>query len=272
MIPEYTLSLLFWIIPVAAMTVFFISKRSLAPVPRLAMLLNLCVLSAVGFVLDLFFARWFFTFPDPGMTLGISLRGIPVEEFVFYLSGFWFIIAFYVLNDEYFLAKYNVPDSRYLRYARRLRRKVYLTVSLRSLLTLVILCGSSIACKYLLNRSSGFPVPGYFIFLSIAAYVPWIFFWRISRLFVNTRALVFTIVTTLCISIIWEVTLALPRGYWGYNSGQMVGVFISFWTDLPIEAVTVWLFSSLIILSYEYTKVQLYRRQTIGKEMVTPED
>lgn len=39
----------------------------------------------------------------------------------------------------------------------------------------------------------------------------------------------------------------------------MVGVFISPWGNLLIEAVTVWIFSSLIILSYEYTKVILHR-------------
>ena len=266
MLPEYTLSLLFWIVPVSAMTLFFIVKRSLAPVPLRALLLNLVVLSATGFILDLFFARYFFTFPDPEMTLGIMLRNIPVEEFVFYVSGFWFIIALYVLNDEYFLSRYNVPDSRYVRYARRLKRKVYIDVSLRSVSVLVMLCCVSIALKFLLNRVSGYPVPGYFIFLAAAAYVPWIFFWRVSRLFVNTRALVFTVVTTLCISIIWEVTLALPRGYWGYNPNEMVGIFVGFWSNLPIEAVTVWLFSSLIILSYEYTKVQLYRFQAMREK------
>jgi len=266
MLPEYTLSLLFWIAPVAAMTVFFIARRSLAQIPLYAMLLNLVVLSGVGFFLDLFFAHYFFTFPDPSMTTGIMIRKIPIEEFIFYASGFWFIISFYVLNDEYFLVRYNVPDSRYLRYARRLKRRVYITVSLRSLSILTILCIGSISLKYCINRVSGFPIPGYFIFLAAAAYVPWIFFWRISRLFVNTRALVFTIVTTLCISIIWEVTLALPRGYWGYNPNEMIGIFVRFWDNLPVEAVTVWLFSSLIVLSYEYTKVLLYRLRSIRQK------
>lgn len=267
MIPEYTLSLLFWIAPVAAMTLFFILKRSLAPIPLRALLLNLVVLSAAGFILDLCFAHYFFTFPNPETTLGIMIRRIPLEEFVFYVSGFWFIIAFYVLNDEYFLSRYNVLDTRYLRYARRLKRRVYMDISLRSVSVLAILCVGSAMLKYLLNRVSGYPIPGYFIFLAAAAYVPWIFFWRISRLFVNTRALVFTVVTTLCISIVWEVTLALPRGYWGYNPNAMVGIFVSFWNDLPIEAVTVWLFSSLIILSYEYTKVQLYRIKAIREKV-----
>lgn len=223
------------------------------------MILNLAVLSSVGFILDLFFAHSFFIFPDPNATLGKKINGIPIEEFIFYITGFWFILAFYIFNDEYFLSRYNVPDSRYLRYARRLRRKVYLNISVRSFFILITLCSGSIILKYLLNRAPGNPLPGYFIFLSIAAYIPWILFWRVSRMFVNTRALIFTILTTLCISIIWEVTLALPKGYWNYNSKEMVGIFINFWSNLPFEAVTVWIFSSLIILCYEYTKLQLYR-------------
>jgi hypothetical protein len=37
--------------------------------------------------------------------LGISIKGIPVEEFVFYVTGFWFVIFIYVFCDEYFLKK-----------------------------------------------------------------------------------------------------------------------------------------------------------------------
>ena len=259
-VPEYTISLLFWIAPVLAITLFFIVRRSLGNVQILAIAINLAILSGVGFLLDLLFARYFFRFPDDRMTLGILIAGIPIEEFVFYLSGFWFIILFYVFNDEYFLLKYNVPDSRYVRFARRLRRSVYLNITLRSLITLISLCGASILISQLLNPEENVRIPGYIIFLSTAAYVPWIFFWRVTRTFVNTRSLAFTVLVTLCISIIWEVTLALPRGYWDYNHEFMVGIFISFWSDLPVEAVTVWIFSSLIVLSYEYTKLLLYRR------------
>ncbi len=35
---------------------------------------------------------------------------VPIEEFVFYLSGFLFILLFYIWNDEFWLEAYNVPD------------------------------------------------------------------------------------------------------------------------------------------------------------------
>jgi len=60
---------------------------------------------------------------------------------------------------------------------------------------------------------------------------------------------------TVLISIIWEVTLALPRGYWDYQHGAMLGIFIGVWHDLPIEAITVWIFCTLVIMFYEYVKI-----------------
>jgi hypothetical protein len=72
----------------------------------------------------------------------------------------------------------------------------------------------------------------------------------------------FTMLITTLISIIWEVTLALPRGYWNYNPEYMLGISIEPWNNLPVEAVSVWIFCSLIILSYEYTKIWLQRRMS----------
>jgi len=258
---EYSISLLFWIVPVIGISIFFIIHRTLKPIPLKAVLLNLCILSAIGFLLDLLFAKLFFLFPGPGQTMGLNIRGIPIEEFAFYLFGFCFVILFYVFNDEYFLLKYNVPDTRYARYARLLRQNLYVSITLRSLLVFSGLCGAAIVIKQAFNPVPGVFLPGYFIFLAAAAYVPWIFFWRVTRQFVNIQAFVFTILATLCISIIWEVTLALPRGYWNYNPDYMVGIFIHAWSNLPMEAITVWVFCSLIILSYEYTKVLLHRSQ-----------
>lgn len=265
---EYTISLLFWIVPVIGFSIFFIVHRTLKPIPLKAVTFNLCILSAIGFLLDLVFAKMFFTFPDPRRTMGIALRGIPIEEFAFYLFGFCFIILFYVFNDEYFLLKYNVPDTRYARYARLLRQNVYVSITFRSALVFLGLCGTAIAIKQVLNPAHRAFLPGYFIFLAAVAYVPWIFFWRVTKQFINQRALVFTILATLCISIIWEVTLALPRGYWNYNPDYMVGIFIHAWCNLPIEAITVWVFCSLIVLSYEYTKLLLHRSQ--GRKRKSP--
>jgi len=80
-------------------------------------------------------------------------------------------------------------------------------------------------------------------------------FYRVTKLFVNWRAFIFSMLATVLISIIWEVTLALPRGYWDYQHGAMLGIFIGVWHDLPIEAITVWIFCTLVIMFYEYVKI-----------------
>ena len=71
--------------------------------------------------------------------------------------------------------------------------------------------------------------------------VPSASFYRVTRRFINWRALSLTIFIMLPVSMLWEATLALPYGWWNYEHGAMMGVFIGAWADLPIEAVMVWL-------------------------------
>ncbi|MBZ5574118.1 MAG: hypothetical protein LAO09_19815 [Acidobacteriia bacterium] len=61
------------------------------------------------------------------------------------------------------------------------------------------------------------------------------------RRFINWRALSLTMYFILLISMLWEATLALPYGWWNYQHRAMMGVFIGAWSDLPVEAVLVWL-------------------------------
>lgn len=251
-LPEYTLSLLIWIIPLCAMLLFIIIKRLLTPEKLYALCITVVALAVVGCTLDLLFAQHFFTFPDKNMVLGITIRGIPVEEFVFYITGFWFILLLYVFCDEYFLVRYNVPDQRYARYRSRLKKLLFLNY--RGILWALVLVVTGTVLKHGINPA-GSLVPGYFIFLVIVAYVPMILFYRVTRKYINWPGFVVTLLITLLISIIWEVTLALPRGYWNYQHGSMLGLFIGVWNQLPIEAVTVWVFCTLIILFYEFLKI-----------------
>jgi hypothetical protein len=61
-----------------------------------------------------FFAQWFFDYPNIGATLGIGVpalgRPVPLEEYVFYLTGFLAVLLLYVWLGEFWLAAYNVPD------------------------------------------------------------------------------------------------------------------------------------------------------------------
>ncbi|MDD5673390.1 MAG: hypothetical protein PHC61_04450 [Chitinivibrionales bacterium] len=260
--PEYTISLLLWILPVMGIGVFLQSKKLLKSVQRKALLMNLIIFAGIGFFLDLMFAQQFFRFPAPVMTLGITINKVPIEEFLFYLFGFWFIVLFYVFNDEYFLRKYNKDDRRYITYARRINKIFILFFKPWHIFILLIVLTGVTLLKRHINPADPI-LPEYLVFLIIFAYAPFIFFWRLTHTFVNVRALVLVMVLTSLISIIWEVTLALPRGYWNYNHDYMLGIFIPVWSFLPIEAVTVWFVCSLIILSYEYTKIFLHHRNVI---------
>lgn len=252
MYPEYTVSLCIWIVPLAVMGIFFLRKRLLTPEKTFALLATVGVLAVVGILLDLFFAGVFFTFPEPRAVLGITIRKVPVEEFVFYITGFWFILFFYVFCDEWFLRKYNVPDEKYARFRRRLRRLLF--IDFKGAYWAGGLLALGVLCKRILNPEGGF-IPGYFTFLLCAAYVPWILFYRVTKSFINKPAFMFSLLLTVLISIIWEVTLALPRGYWDYQHDAMLGIFIGVWSGLPIEAVTVWIFCTLVITLYEFLKI-----------------
>ncbi len=60
----------------------------------------------------------------------------------------------------------------------------------------------------------------------------------------------------------WEATLALPYGWWDYNHNQMVGVFITPWSSLPIEAVVLWVAATWSnIAIYEVAKLWVHRRR-----------
>ncbi len=263
--PEYTISLLFWIIPLILISAFLSRKKRLGPIQKKAIAMNLVILAGVGWFLDLAFAKLFFIFPNLAMTLRINILQIPIEEFLFYLFGFWFIVLFYAFNDEYFLRKYNRDDHVYSRFARRINSLLALYFSRRTLAIIVVTLIGFTLLKQWLNPGKTI-LPGYIIFLMLFAYLPFIMFWRITRKFVNIRAIILVVTVTTLISIIWEVTLALPRGYWDYNRDYMIGVFIPAWHNLPLEAVTVWVFSSLIILSYEYTKIYLHRKAHLARK------
>lgn len=257
--PEYTITLLIWIIPIIFFELFFYKKKLLTPSKRKALSVTVVILAALGIFLDLFFAKYFFTFPNLSMTLGFEIDNIPIEEFIFYITGFWFIIYLYVFFDEYYLKMYNPPDEKYAKYRNKLKKKL-IFIHKKSIYFAILFIVLGICLKTFLNKTSPF-LPGYYTFLLLAAYIPSILFYRLTKRYVNWRAFFFTLITTVLISIIWEVTLAIPRGYWGYQANQMIGVFIPVWgsplSKFPLEAVSVWMFCTLVILVYEYLKISL---------------
>jgi hypothetical protein len=213
------------------------------------------VLTPVGFALDLLFGNAFFIFANKAATLGCNVPAlggaIPIEEFIFYLTGFMLVLLSYIWCDEYWMAAYNVPD--YKEAATDITRIVrfhFASVVLGALL----IAGTIVYRRFLSGAPEGFP--WYFIYLICASLIPSAGFFRTAQRFINWRAFSFTFFLLLLMSLLWEVTLALPYGWWEYRSNILIGLHIGAWSGLPVEAVCVWLAVCFTtVITYEVIKI-----------------
>lgn len=250
----YTWSLLLFLLPLLYLVVWLLLHPEYR-IQRRAFLSTLGILVPLGFLLDLLFAHTFFTFENTGAVTGIEIPGrgggIPVEEFVFYVSGFVFVLLLYIWADEAWMDRYNLPYSdEELRRAGRV-----LEFHKESVIVALVLLALAVAYKKLFAADpEGFP--WYWAYLLAAAFIPSAGFYRAARRFVNWRAFSFTFLLVLLISLMWEASLASPYQWWGYQSDAMTGIFITAWNRLPIEAVFVW-------LAVSYTTVILYEVMTL---------
>lgn len=235
----YTWSLLLFVVPIVVIAAWLLPSEGLE-IPRRAFGWTIAVTATVGCLLDVVFAQWFFCFPDPKATLQILAPAfghwVPIEEYFFYLTGFLTILLLYVWFSEYWLAAYTVADYR--GEARSLPR--LLKFHPTSLMLAVLLIAGAVAYKKLFS-SVPHGWPGYFIVLVVGGFTPAVSFYPATKRFINWRALSMTMFFLMLVSMLWEATLALPYGWWNYQHASMVGVFVGAWSDLPIEAVLVWL-------------------------------
>lgn len=250
----YTWSLLLYVVPVMALAWWCLRSPGLG-LQRAALWRSLALLASLGFVLDLLFGTKFFVFRNEGATLGLEVPAvggrIPIEEFAFYTLGFLFVLLLYMWADEYWMGAYNIPD--YGVESRRVAR--LLGFDTGSLVVGVALVGAAVAYKKLLaDDPEGFP--WYFTYLVAAAVVPSVGLYRAIERFINWRAFSVTFFFMLLISLLWEATLAVPYEWWNYDRRMMMGLFIDGWTDLPLEAVFVWLVAAYTsVIVYETVKV-----------------
>lgn len=235
----YTWSLLLFVIPILVILFWFLPSAGLE-IPQRAFLRTIGILVPVGCLLDVVFAQWFFAFPNPLATLGIPAPAlghwVPIEEYVFYLTGFITILLLYVWLSEYWLAAYTVEDYR---GEARALPKLLQFHPMSLILGLVLIAAAIVYKKWFSQVRDG--LPGYFIVLVAGGLIPSMSFYPVTRRFINWRALSLTMYFILLVSMLWEATLALPYGWWNYQHQAMLGVFIGAWSGLPIEAVLVWL-------------------------------
>src|SRR5580704_1398021 len=267
----YTFSLLLFIIPSVVIAEWFLPSEGLH-VPRRAFYWTLGILVPLGFLLGFVFAQWFFDFPNRGATLGIqapALGGaVPVEEYVFYLTGFLTVLLLYVWLGEFWLAAYNVIDYRGA--AKNVRRLSQFHP------TSLILAAVLIGAAWFFKKHLALPVdqagfPGYFTFLVSGALLPAMTFFPVARRFINWRALSLTLFFMLLVSLLWEVTLAVPYNWWNFQHRQMTGIFIGAWSYLPIEEVFVWIavtYATAIL--FEVIKVWVASERSVREVMLGP--
>lgn len=250
----YTVSLLLFVVPLVCIGWWFLSRPNLQ-FPRKSFWWTIAVLVPSGIVLDLLFGTTFFTFENTRAVLGIYVPAVggsvPIEEFVFYLSGFTLILLMYIWCDEYWLRQYNIPS--YPEAVKGIPRIVRFHAG--SLVLGCVLLGAAIAYKKLIGHSpEGFP--SYFTYLLLAAIIPSVGFFETAKPFINWRAFGFTFFPILLVSLLWEVTLAIPYRWWGYREEAMMGIGIGAWSNLPLEAVCVWLAVTFAtVITYEVMKV-----------------
>lgn len=235
----YTVSLLLFIVPILVIAFWFLPQEGVK-ISKKSFCWTIALLFPIGAGLDFFFACYFFTFPNQAATLGIKAPAlgapVPIEEYAFYLTGFLCLLLLYIWLDEYWLAAYNVEtESAQRKQFRRLLKFHPESI----ILAVVLVMGAIIYKKYFSPFPAGFP--GYFIFLALTALVPSSALLPSARPVINWRAFSFTVFFILLISLMWEVTLAIPYGWWNFRDEQMLGIRITAWGKLPIEEVCLWM-------------------------------
>lgn len=258
----YTVSLLLFIVPIVVIAWWFFPNEDLH-LPRRAFWRTIAILVPLGCLLDVMFAQWFFDYPNTGATLGIMApalgRPVPVEEYIFYLTGFLFMLLLYVWLGEFWLAAYNEPD--YPGEARRVQRLLqFHPTSFLIALVLIVAAWTYKKNFALAPDRPGFP--GYFTVLVVGGMLPAITFFPVAKRFINWRALSLTLFFMLLTSLLWEATLGVPYNWWNYQHREMMGLFIGAWSGLPIEAVFVWIAATYAtVIVFEMMKVRLATEQ-----------
>lgn len=269
----YTVSLLLFLVPVLAVGVWHLWHPK-HPIHRRALLTAVLAITLIGVVLDFIFGYAFFTFPNPDATLGIRLPAwsfgegrwipdyLPLEEFGFYLFGALFVVAIYIWADLNWLPDYDFEDFE--TGARRVPRLVHF--SPRALAFWIALLAAGLLYKKLGPHDAREGMPGYFIFQMVLGLLPNMLFVRSVWTFINWRAFGFAYGILLLVSLVWEATLGVPFGWWNYKGEQMLGIRITAWSDLPIEAVLLWLIVAWnCVIAYEIFRIY-YHMGRRGRE------
>lgn len=257
----YTVSLLLFVVPIVVILFWLVPAEQLR-ISKKSFVRTIALLFPLGAGLDFFFAQKFLTFPNPDATLRIRAPalggGVPIEEYLFYFTGFVAVLLLYIWLDQYWLTAYSVAVDA----AERTNFTRLLKFHPLSLLLGIALIAGAIAFRKGCVAEPGFP--GYFIFLVVGALGPSALLLPSALPVINWRALSLTMFFILLTSLMWEATLGVPYGWWGFQQTEMLGIFITAWSRLPVEEVVVWIaVTYATVIVYEVVR----RWQASGKPM-----
>ena len=269
----YTYSLSLFAFPLAALWIWAI-RKGLSRHLR-AVRLTVALLLPLWSLLDVLLGNAFFRFPVKSATIerlwvwgyvpgrGFE-RSIPIEEFLFYFGGCMVIVLLYIWSSEEWFSKYSMSSEA-------LRRKAHSTPPIVSLHTRSLVLGAAMFALALGYKKLGAHqyhagFPGYFTVLLALVVLPSAALYRRVNPFINGRAFLFTLMAATLVSLLWEVTLALPYGWWDYRDDEMIGIFIEPWSKLPIEASMLWVAAGWGgIFIYEAFKIYTHSGRTLGE-------
>lgn len=265
----YTISLAIFVVPSTTLGIWFIRQcRVASPMQWRAFWITASIVVPLWCAVDLLLGNTFFRFPNPDATLRIFAPGympgmgwprtIPIEEFVFYASGCAVILLGYIWSGRSWLAAYAMPEAAYLARVRQASRLI--VVRRGALLTGLLLFAAAWIFKRFVAREYPDGFPGYFLFELALVIGPAAVLYDAVGPFLNRPAFVAKTIMLLLLSLMWEATMALPYGWWGYRYDQMMGFVIHPWFDLPIEAVILWPAAAFMnICLYEMVRLCLHR-------------
>jgi hypothetical protein len=254
----YFWSLTMWALPVLYLSpLFHAITRGGRGRRRRALWWTIGSIVLLGVVLDFLLGHLILRFegcdanPSPYVACLPAVSGsIPVEEIIFYALGPAAIVLVYACADERWMRAYNPPDD-------------LLDVRLIRLSPPIVVTAAAAAATFLIVWRTRGTFPTYAAFLAAGALLPAMFLYRTVHTLVNWPAFAVTTLYVLVTSVVWEVTLAIPRLWWGYEADAMLGILVGAWSrpgaPFPIEAAFVWLcvpFST--ILSYEFAKAVMH--------------
>jgi hypothetical protein len=258
----YMSSLLFWGIPIVYLAWTFRTITAGGQGRRRqALLASTVAIVVLGVLLDFLLGHRTLQFPGCEQpqwgqyTFCFRAVGgfVPLEEVLFYALGPVAMVLAYACADEVWLRRYNPYDD-------------LLDAKLLQFSPALALTAGVVAVALLIAWWVNGNFPTYAAFLSAGALLPTIFLYRCVGGLTNWPALAVTMLYTLVTSLAWEVTLAVPRGWWGYNPAGMLGWHIKAWSSphspFPIEAAFVWLAAPIFtVLTYEFAKAFTHHPQ-----------